>query len=39
MGILIGIIVLVASVLVWFNIPYSPVKSAFSQRIVTLPGV
>lgn len=36
MGILIGIIVLVAIVLVWFNIPYSPVKSAFLKDIKKL---
>lgn len=36
MGILIGIAIFVVIVLVWFNIPYSPVKSAFSKDIQRL---
>lgn len=31
MGILIGIVIFIVIVLIWFNIPYSPVKSEFSK--------
>ena len=33
MGILIGIIVIIGLALVWFHIPYSPVKSRFSKDV------
>ena len=33
MGILIGIVIFIVIVLIWLNIPYSPVKSEFSKDI------
>jgi len=33
MAILIGIIIIIGSILIWFHIPYSPVKSCFAKDV------
>ena len=36
MGIFAGIIIIVICILIWFHIPYSPVKSCFSKDVEDL---
>ena len=36
MGVFIGIIIILGSILVWFHIPYSPVKRCFAKDVENL---